>query len=512
MSNKKSEKPASLVEKIFRIFSGGNKESDSEKQNKRLLKGLAELLKKRAKYYDFPNHRLQPAVARFFYDIYLIVGPIKPFTQNLSRSEQVRSIVVETFLPELEKEFCTEIFTESIYHRFDSLGLQQVRETMKEKTEQVYTYLNDRTLANRINIAYAYLCCFAGFCSFDFYSILKKFDSSLPVANFEYKLTPEPVPASQILDELEDFLVEAIPLLSIGDWDEIFDILKNYRNTEIVNRHGWQKMLSSINEMVSSQTFESIVKFVRNDPTMAIKATITTVDIVKPYIKKITNQVKTVVQKVELIERKKVNEKVGRDLFMGADYGSALRHYTKGQSGQIFGEGADGYEYADILSALVHFSNIYLDRDIKKLMDRLILVGNWSQTSHYKDFSNALQDLLQNRVEILEFDKTLTEESGHVIRLKNLVKSPGKDRTSLNNLRTEINVKAMSLMRNANQGYAILAKSLKTYLDDYKKKPGSELVLNWDDVARDFERPLGRYMADIYTKIYQLLQMMQQYL
>lgn len=514
MSNKKEsvKSSLSLIERIFRLFSGEGGGDSVEKQNKRLLKGLVEILKKRPKYYRFPTHEVQPAVAKFFFEIYLVVGPIKPFTQNLSRSEQIRSIVVEHFLPEEMREFVADMNGESVVHRFDSVDINEVKQTMKDQTEAIHACLQNRTLSSLVNITYAYMCSLAEFCSFDFYSLLKKFDPALPVANFEYKIEPQAVAAGQLIDDLDDFLVVSIPLLSGADWDQIFDILKNYRNTEVVNRHSWKKMLSSINDMISSQTFESIIKVVRNDPMMEIKATITTVDIIGPYLKKLARNVRTVVQKIEQNERRKMNEKIGRDLFMGADFGSSLRHYTKQRSKETFGEGFEGYEATEILSALVHFSNIYVDRDIKKLLDRLILIGKWSQNAHYKEFSDAVQNLLQNRIDILDFDASLTEDSNYVVRLRNLVRSPSRDKTALNSLTAEVNAKAFSLVRRANQNYAVIARSLRNYIDDYKKKPGSDLLLNWDDVGRDFERPLGRYMADLYTKIYQLMQMMQQYI
>lgn len=505
-----TKKKKSLIERIFDFFSGGGKNAE-ERQRKRMMKSLTDLLKRRQKYYHFSTHSVQPTVAKFFFDIYLVMGPMKPFTQNLPKSEHIRSIVVEHYLSEDMREFIVELNSDTMIHRFDSVDLSEVKRTIKEKIEAIHASLQNRSISSLINITYAYICSLAEFSSFDFYSVLKKFDPSLPVANFEYKIEPRPVPASQLIDDLDDFLMVSIPILSGIDWDEIFDILKDYRNTEIVNRHSWKKMLQSITDMISTQTFESIIKVIRNDPNLQIKATITTVDIVGPYLKKLARNAKNLVQKIEQNQRRKNNEKIGRDLFAGADYGSALRQYTKQRNKEIFGENMEGYEAAEMLSALVHFANIYVDRDFKKLLDRLILIGKWTKNSYYKDFSDSIQELLQNRIDILDFDGTLTEDSNYVVRLKSLVRSPGKDRSALNSLISEINAKPFGLIRDANKNYTILARALKSYIDDFKKKPASELVTNWDDVGKDFDRPLGRYMADLYTKVYQLIQMMQQY-
>ena len=63
---------ANFLSNIFSSLFGGN---DPEAQRKRVLKGIAKNLSKtKHSFFKFSSHEAEPALAKFFYDIYKAIS------------------------------------------------------------------------------------------------------------------------------------------------------------------------------------------------------------------------------------------------------------------------------------------------------------------------------------------------------------------------------------------------------------------------------------------------------
>jgi hypothetical protein len=506
------DKPKSFLRRILDLIFGGG---DPEREKKRILKGIEDQLRKRSKIYRVSSQELMPAAGKFFFDIYIVIAPARMLLQNLAKSDQLKNIVIESYLDDNRKRMVTELSPDSIKRRAAGRSIAELQDELRRESHAVTDFLNTSSTANQINLTYAYMRAFSEFISFDFYHLVKQFDASLPEKNLNYKPKFEAVPVNSVIDDLDDFLNVAIPILSEVNWDKLFDILKDYRNTELINREAWRKILGNIREMIKSETFELILRTVKEDPFYEVKVTISAVDIVKPYTSRIKNQIDNYVRQLGQYEKNKAVHKILNEVFGTNSLAPMLVNYSQARSDQMFGSrDVPGFIYAEVLNAIVTFGEDYLKKDVKTLVDLLLLKGKWSQNIHYKDFSHSFQELLSNCSEIFKFDSSLAEESSNMIRLRNSLRAGERDKFAMNTVRGilgEINDDAKDLVFAATQHYVIMGRCLKTYIDDFKLQPKSEIIINWKEIEKTSEKPLGRFMADIYTRIYYLIQMFQYY-
>jgi len=85
-----------IIERVLAIFSGTG---DAEAEKRKLLKQIAkDLSKSRYRFYKPHGEEAQPALAKFFYELYKVVAPAQVFLQNAASSVQLRAIVIDSFL------------------------------------------------------------------------------------------------------------------------------------------------------------------------------------------------------------------------------------------------------------------------------------------------------------------------------------------------------------------------------------------------------------------------------
>jgi hypothetical protein len=503
----------SFWERIIDFFSG---QGNVEREKRRFLKGVEDQLRKRSKYYRLNSQELTPAMGKFFFDIYSVVAPASILLQNLAKSEQLKNIVIELGLDENRRKIINELTPESLKRRSNEQNIDEVQEAIKREVRTVIDFLSNSTTSSRINLNYTYIRAFSDFISFDFYHFVKEFDASLPEKNLKYRPKLGNAPVGMLIKDLEDFLNISQPIINEVDWDRIFDVLKDYRNTELINREAWRKVVTSIREMLKSETIELILKVINKDPFFEIKPTLNSVDIVKPYVSRLRTRIDGYVRQLGQLEKNKALYKVVKEAFGNESVPVMLINYSQLKNTQLFTshEQHPNFIYTEVVNAIVAFGETYLKKEIKILVDLLLLKGKWSQNVLYKDFSQSFQELIKNCDDISSFDDDLGEESSTMMRLRSSLRASERDKFAANNIKAiveDINDDARKLLQTASQNYVIFGRSLKTYIDDYKLQPKSEIIINWKEVEKDAERPLGRFMADAYTRIYYLIQMFQQY-
>jgi len=507
-----SEPKKGLIARLIDMLFSGN---DTEREKKRMLKSFEDQLKKRSKFYRVASHELTPQAGKFFYDIYNITTNARLLLRNVSKSEQLKSIVIESFLDDNRKQMVSQLTAENLKNRAIGRNVNELQNELKQELKAITSFLESSSVVGQINFSYAYMQAFSDFINFDYFHLLKQFDAKMMEKNPSYKPKFEAANVKFLMDDLNDFLHVAQPIPSESNWEKIFDILQNYRNTELIDRAAWRKMVDSLSELLKSETIELILRTVKEDPFYEVKVNILATDIVKPYVNRIKTQVEGYIKQLGQYEKSKAVSKILSEVFGTNNLPSYLENYNAAKSEQMFtGQDVAGYTFAEPLNALVAFAEDFLKKDIKMLIDLLILKGKWSQNIHYKDFSNAFQELLKNCDLIYKFDKAHGEEASQMMRLRNALRSSSNNKSTSNTVSgilSEINDSAKELIIDAAQYYVVIGRCLKSYIDDFKLQPKSEIIINWREIEKNTERPLGRFMVEIYTRIYYLIQMLQHY-
>ena len=127
----------------------------------------------------------------------------------------------------------------------------------------------------------------------------------LPERDFVYNPRFEPINGQYIKDDLIDFMDVYYALDADADWDQLFDILRAYRDMDVVSRAAWKKLMQGRKEMMKSGMLEMIVRHLDEDPSWTVIPESTNYEIVESYFNRIKTGADLTIQDVLRGRRKK---------------------------------------------------------------------------------------------------------------------------------------------------------------------------------------------------------------
>jgi hypothetical protein len=253
-----------LLSKILSLFTGNQ---DPEAEKKRLLKQVnKEISKSRYKFYRPKGDEALPGMARFFYEIYKIVSPAQVLLQNAEASGSLRSFVIDSRLKPEEAELVNSLSEASITELAKTLSLKDLQERVKNGVVQFYSIF-DTEKVNQIDSTYNTIITFTRFCMFDYYFLLKKFDSNVTERSFTYNPRFEAISGEYVTEDLKDFMEIFYALDFDADWKRIFTDLKQYRNLDVIAIDSWLKLVNALREVRDSQILLYVVQAASWTPT-----------------------------------------------------------------------------------------------------------------------------------------------------------------------------------------------------------------------------------------------------
>jgi len=498
---------------ITNLFSGLTGSSDSDREKKRLLKDISKELKKRTKFYKTKGDMAQPGMAKWFYDIYKVVGPVDILLEKYGSSDLLKTVLIESFLPKEVRDTVGELHPDRIKARIEeSKSLKELTEEVKEQLIQLYSALDSQTV-KRVNRLYNDLHRLQSFARYPFHFLLKKFDSMLPDRDFVYNPKFEAINGQYIKEDLMDFLDVFYALDPDAEWDVLFDVLKSYRDMEIISRAAWKKILQSRREMLKTRTLDLIIRHLDENPSWSAIPENTNYEIVEGYFNRIKTGADLTIQEILRDKRKKQIEGLLMKLF-GTTSISRTQYYTERENLTFHKKMLAGYTLIEPMNYLKAFFLDYYKSKVRVLVDLLLIQGKWATKISSQQFSDAYHQLMSLSDNLTAFDVGLADDGPTGSKIKRLLRQSTRDRSALMSLKTtlqEVNTNAKKIINTSAQNLIILGKSIKQLLQEHKSE-GSEIIINWKEVESWADPPVEEQMAEVYTQIYYLVQLLQLYM
>jgi hypothetical protein len=504
----KTEQPG-FFEKIFSFLFVNN---DPEREKQRALKQLAKELKKsRPKYFTPTQNLAEPPLARFFYEFYKAFAPAQVLLRGARESGVLKSILIEMGFTETQGQLKARLADESIQERAKSSDPAAIAEQVKEEARQFVQSFDVGTM-NEIDASYNRLAILLDLIDFDYYFLLRKFDSAIPERDFAYKPRFETINCEYVLDELKDFL-EILPAIDPdADWDQLLGILKEYRGVEVVPKDGMRKVVQLVKDAQRSSGFLSIVRFMDKNPHYKPLLKVHHERIVEPYITKIKGQAELTIQKIAQSRKNEKIDQLTRAVF-GSTSVSRLSNYSEKTNMTFSKKMLGGFIHVTTLNYLKAFLLDYFKKTIREIVDLLLIKGKWANNQPSQAISEAYHQLLKISEAISRFDEALSEdgELGH--KMKAVVVKADRDKKAIVNLRTllqEINEQAGAMITEATQQFVSIARILKLVYEDYGKAH-PELIINWRELKSMTDKDIRTLVASVYKQIYNFVQLVQYY-
>lgn len=506
-----AKKSDSFFSRIFSSIFGGN---DPEAEKKKQLKNIAKSLSKQHfKFYKPGADQALPAFGKFFFDIYKAIANCQIMFNNTPNPNYFKNLMVDVSLSENQKKLIEELSEEAIKTKSSTMEFKQLELKVKTNLENFESEF-DQDKIQKIDAAYTMLMSFKAFCTFDYYFILRKFDSTIRENDTTHVPKFNTIDAAYISDDLKDFLSILMSMPLENDWNTMLNLLKTIRGVEPIKPQLWNKLVRLLLQVRSSNVIEMIIQLTTQDPKYMAKVETKREQIVDTYIANVKRQASQELKKLESEQQNSKIDSLITQIFSTTSV-RGLKYYTDEASANITKKGFDGFLYARPLGYLKAFLIEYVKRNVREFADLVLVRGKWSTVQLSAQMSDAYNFLLEYSEKISDFDEKLSSEKGEFgSKIKALLPRADRDRESANIVNTTLrdcNGLAREFIVNTTKNLIVFAKSTKALIEDYKK-PHPEMLSNWKELERFADHPIKDLGVEVYKKIYLIVNLMQSFL
>ncbi len=489
------------------------KSADPEVENKRKLRVIAKNLSK-TKYHNFyrpGSTEMQAPFARLIYEIYRIVAPAQAIFKANQNIKLFQRQIMNYSLSEQQVNLLGHFSEEYLFDTAKKIPLRQLQQQTESDLESFSTGFDAKRAADTENL-YRTFMLFRDFCMFDFYFMLKKFDSGLQENVFTETPQFGKVNAEYILDDLKDFMTVAYPLSDDVSWTPLFEMLKATHGTDFVSAANWKKIVAKLKMIQLSGALDMIVRLISKNPDYEAEVKGNRLSIVEPYVDSVQDSARKVLS--EIAERQK-ESKVGNisvQIF-GQNTAQNLKNYTESLNAVLEKKGLNRCAYTEPLNYLKTFLLEYVKTDMRQYFDVVVIRGQWD-ASLSAPMSNAYQDLLNISDRITEFDASLAEDGSIGMKIKTLLPKTAHDAGAeniINRLVGDADDQAKGFILSGTHDFVTIGKTMKQLIEDISK-PKPVIVQNWRELEKYSESPLKEFSVSIYKKIYLFVQLVKTYL
>ena len=497
---------------LQRIVSACFGSDDPDRVKHRLLKLIGkDLQRQRYKFYKPRTREALPGLARLFYEIYRVVGPAQTLLQGAGQSAALRTMVIEANQSEEQRRHREELTESVIRERSESMNPKALTTHLKNSMVAYFSEF-DSAATRRINDTYALVNTLINFVKYDYFFVLRKFDSNLAEGDFGYTPRLVPINAQYIGDDIKDFLEVAIPLERDIDWDPIFDILREYKGVDVIDRAIWKKVSVCIANIVGSGVLVKIAQHVDSDPGYTPDVRTDRKQVVESYLGALKTQVEASIQKLARERRTKKVDQLVQATFGTTDI-RRTKHYTDAANLVYAKKKLAGFLHTAAVNYLKAFLVDYFKRDVRIVIsDVLIVRGEWSDGVLSQQLSDSYYAVMNVAQQIVEFDDSLGDEGQLGIKLRKaagrVVEREAGTAKQLSEALTSVNETAFRMVRETASSLIQMGKVLKALIEDLEKdRP--ELIHNWKQLQGFTDRPLRDQLIGIYKRTYYFVQLMQ---
>ncbi len=254
------QKPLSFVEKLLSLFVNNSPEA----KKKRLLKDIQKILKKQKyKFLNVKTEEAQSQLAQFYYQIYKTTAVPSSILAGNESSPALKYLFIDSQLTGKQKALINRLHKDDVEKRIKENPAEM--KAVKSELAVLLKSINDEQKQN-VKILYRQYLAFLQFIKFDYYFLLRKFDSNFGEMDFKYKPSFAPINCEYITEDIIDTINMFPVILKYPEWESLFTVLDVFKQQEILPRQAWTKVLNAVSAIEKSQVLVYIVKLINKDP------------------------------------------------------------------------------------------------------------------------------------------------------------------------------------------------------------------------------------------------------
>jgi len=502
-------------ESIFQsILSSIFKSSNPEAEKKRKLKALAKNISK-SKYHTFykpGSVEMMGPYGKLIFDIYKTISPAQTLIRNAQNPAVFKRQIINYSLSENQLALLDQLDEQKILEMARKIDFAKLNQEVEQKLQQFINEF-DENRATKVDNIYKAFSVFSDFVSFDYYMILKKFDSTYKEFSFNAVPRLEKVNAEYIVDDTKDFLSVAYAITDPSlDWNSLFTMFKDTQSRELVSLGNWKKIVAKISSIQQSKSLDMIIQHITSTFNYETKIAGHHESILEPYLEGIDTETRKLLSKIDSEQRESKVSNLCIQIF-GTTNTQNLKYYTTEFNSPLEKKNLSTLDYAEPLNYLKTFLVEFVKKSIREYYDIVVIRGQWDATLS-APISNSYQELLKVSDLITMFDEMFSDEGAMGMKIKTLLPKTAHDASAesiINRVVSDANEQARNYIIQSTQNLITIGKVIKQLIEDYAL-PKPVIVQNWKELEKFFDEPLKEFSVNIYKKIYLFVQLMQGYL
>ncbi|MDR3334456.1 MAG: DUF5312 family protein [Treponema sp.] len=447
-------------------------------------------------FYKPHSEEFNAPVGDFFFDIYKRVNIAQRLLQNAALSTQLKEIVVEACMDTTVRALKARLSPDAIE---EQVKTQPPKELVSRVEADLATFSAafDEKLIMKVDRTYSLVLTFIQFVTFDFFSLVKKFDKYVSPKDMNYRPRCEPVKAAYVIQNIKDFLEIAAPIDPEQDWMMVLNVLKEYRGgVELIPLNQWNSILVQLRRVQNANILPLIVQQVDKNPHWKSMVSRPDKPIAEAYLKSQKEQAQGGLKKIARFQENDQITHLTKLVFGVTDIRNRLKHYSKDAHEMLLKKGTDGFIYTKEMNYVNVFMLDYYKGEIQSLRDIFLIQGQWSSVAVSRNFSDSFQAALQAFEDLVAFDESLATNSRLGARLKSVVDSRNQANIVLNT----INDNALNLIVAVVPSLEGVSHCLQELVEDHKKEASTKIV-NWKALEAQSELAVIQRLEESIQKL-----------
>ncbi|MEE8440459.1 MAG: DUF5312 family protein [Spirochaetia bacterium] len=502
----------SFFRRLVALLFGGD---DPEREKRRQLKQVAtELSRQKFKFYKPRSREALGALSKFFFEVYRVVAPAQTLLQGSEDSNALKTVLIENHQNEQQRAARERFADEAIRAAATKMPPTELVAEIKDAMGSYVSGFDSATI-KRINDTYTLVRQLIAIVRFDYYFMLRKFDSSMLEGAYNQAPRSEPINAEYISDDIKDFLEVLLPLVYDADWDTALDVLQQYRGAEVIHPAEWKKLLRSLSSVARSGILVQIVQHVDENPGYKPMVQLERAHIVETYLNLLKTRVEGLMQKL-MQERRGQRVQQAVAAVFGPGPVQRTKHYTEEANAAFTKKMISGFVHTEAVNYLAAFLLDHLRVDVRLLVSEIFIVrAQWTDNTISGQLSEEFYAALNLAEEVDQFDLSLSDSGELGIKLRKAsgpVKgSDPKTARLLRQVVHDINERALNLITESASHIIAVGRFIKTLIEDYERQT-PEIITNWKELEAQSAEPLKSQMLAVYKKIYDFIKLIQMFM
>ena len=416
--------------------------------------------------------------------------------------------MVESFLDKNQQELKELLTAEAIEEQSTIIDIPELGKTVNEDMAALSAAF-DPERVKAIDRCYVNILSMARFVAFDFFAVLKKFDSQIVERDLAYKPGFANIQGTALSGEIKDFLEMSFMVDPDADWIKILQILKTYRNgMDVVTYGQWNRVLGMLRDIHRSNILSLLVRHIDKNPAWQIKPKVWIAQIAAKYLETKRVEVKITVDKI-IAARKKTR----RDELVSAVFGMTevqRAEYYNEEAGEIFVKNHfDGFLFAAAINYLMAFLMDIFTLEFRSLYDLLLIRGKWLLPDIARESSEHIHLLIETVDRLSAFDNNFSEMGNSGSRLKTSITRVDREqnRRLIAHTLSAANEEALELIHAGVRSITVLGRNLDAVLKDRQGRHHT-LIMNWPELDLVSSSHLPQRMAAAVKKSNAMIQLM----